>query len=873
AQLLNISPADIQEITVLKDAAATALYGNRGGNGVLLIKTKRGTISKPMVNYTFKGSLNTPATPIKTLTGDQYSSLILEEAQNAGTPLSTTSFPEFTYDPNNPYYYYNYGRNTDWYAALIKNGYTQDHSLSVSGGGDKAQYRTSIGYYNQTGTVIGQSFSRLTASLNLDYSVSDKLKFQVNLSYTHGDQDKNYTTDLLNTAYTKMPNQSIYEYNTLGELTPNYFSPESTPQGYWSASNNKGIYNPVAMANTGYWKIKSERILPKFNIQYWVIPEVLKFQGDLAFDINTSKDNRFLPQIATGRLWPENSVNRSSDLSQESFTVQTYNKLIYTPKWNDNNYIMGLLQYSSYDSRNSSFQETSSLNASTFLQDPSIPSNIIGSGLGLNSGSSEARSLSLLAMVQYKFMDRYIFTGSIRRDGDSKYNDQNRFGYFPSASVRWRISGEPFMKNMKSVDDFSFRASTGKSGNPVDKNYLYYNTYGTYDWTYLGQQGVYSTGLQLSNLRWEKVTDLNLGGNLIMFKNRLNIDFNWYKKRTNDLYFPSVGISNTSGYSNISSNVGTMDNNGWELSINTTPVRGKDFSVDFNFTFARSENQIISLSDNIPLLSTPTAANGLYLTSIKVGNPLGSFYGYRYKGVYLNESQTIAKDVNGSPIYTYNSNGIREEVRMKFWYPSVGYDFQPGDAKYEDINHDGNINSQDIVYLGNMNPLLTGGFGPTVRWKDLSLTAYFYYRYGGKVINQTRMEMENMYSFNNQATSVLRRWRHVYDDETTAPTDLLPRALMQKGYNWLGSDRYVEDGSFLRFKSLTVSYNLDKKLSSKLSMSNLKLWATMQNIYIWTNYTGMDPEVTLKSGISSLGYDTSRSGRPMDFSIGLSASF
>ncbi|MFA6580400.1 MAG: SusC/RagA family TonB-linked outer membrane protein, partial [Paludibacter sp.] len=621
------------------------------------------------------------------------------------------------------------------------------------------------------------------------------------------------------------------------------------------------------------WKIKSERILPKFNIQYWVIPEVLKFQGDLAFDINTSKDNRFLPQIATGRLWPENSVNRSSDLSQESFTVQTYNKLIYTPKLNDNNYIMGLLQYSSYDSRNSSFQETSSLNASTFLQDPSIPSNIIGSGLGLNSGSSEARSLSLLAMVQYKFMDRYIFTGSIRRDGDSKYNDQNRFGYFPSASVRWRISGEPFMKNMKSVDDFSFRASTGKSGNPVDKNYLYYNTYGTYDWTYLGQQGVYSTGLQLSNLRWEKVTDLNLGGNLIMFKNRLNIDFNWYKKRTNDLYFPTVGISNTSGYSNISSNVGTMDNNGWELSINTTPVRGKDFSVDFNFTFARSENQIISLSDNIPLLSTPTAANGLYLTSIKVGNPLGSFYGYRYKGVYLNESQTIAKDVNGSPIYTYNSNGIREEVRMKFWYPSVGYDFQPGDAKYEDINHDGNINSQDIVYLGNMNPLLTGGFGPTVRWKDLSLTAYFYYRYGGKVINQTRMEMENMYSFNNQATSVLRRWRHVYDDETTAPTDLLPRALMQKGYNWLGSDRYVEDGSFLRFKSLTVSYNLDKKLSSKLSMSNLKLWATMQNIYIWTNYTGMDPEVTLKSGISSLGYDTSRSGRPMDFSIGLSASF
>lgn len=874
AQLLNISPSDIQEITVLKDAAATALYGNRGGNGVLLIKTKRGTISKPMINYTFKGSLNTPAVPIQTLSGDQYTSLILEEAVNSGSPLSTISYPQFMYDPINPYYYYNYGQNTDWYGALSKNGYTQDHSISISGGGDKAQYRTSLGYYDQTGTVIGQSYSRLTASLNLDYNVSDKLKFQVNISYTHGDQDKNYTTDLLNTAYTTMPNQSIYEYNTLGEMTPNYFSPVTTPQGYWSSASNKGIYNPVAMANTGYWKVKSERIMPKFNIQYWIVPEILKYQGDLAFDINTSKDNRFLPQIATGRLWPENSVNRSTDLASESFIVQTYNKLIYTPKLNENNNIMGLLQFSSYDARNASFQEVSSLSASTYLQDPSMPSNIIGSGLGLNSGSSEARSLSLLAMMQYKFMDRYIFTGSIRRDGDSKYNDQNRYGYFPSASVRWRVSGEPFMKEMKSVNDFSLRASSGMSGNPVKKNYLYYNTYGTYDWTYLGQQGVYSTGLQLSDLRWEKVTDLNLGANLIMFNNRMNIDFNWYMKRTNDLYFENVGISSSSGFSSINSNVGTMDNNGWELSINTTPVKTKDLSIDFNFTFARSENQIMALSDNIPLLSTPTAANGLYLTSIKVGNPLGSFYGYRYKGVYLNESQTVAKDVNGNPIYTYDSNGKKEAVQMKFWYPTVGYEFQPGDAKYEDINHDGNINSQDIVYLGNMNPLLTGGFGPTIRWKNkLSLTAYFYFRYGGKLINQTRMDMESMYGFNNQTTSVLRRWRHAYEDEATAPTDLLPRALLAKGYNWLGSDRYVEDGSFLRFRSLTLTYNFDKNLVNKFSMSDLRLWATMQNIYIWTNYTGMDPEVTLRSGISSLGYDTSRSGRPSDFSIGLSASF
>lgn len=874
AQLLNISPADIQEISVLKDAAATAMYGNKGANGVLLIRTKRGTMSKPTLNYTFKGSLNKPAEPIPTLSGDQYSTLILEAAQNAGNPLSTTAYPQFTIDPNNPYYYYNFGQNTDWYGALISDGFTQDHNFSLSGGGDKAMYRTSLGYYNQDGTVIGQAYERITASLNLDYNVSDYLKFQVSLSYTHGDQDKNYTTNLLSSAYTKMPNMAIYEYNTQGEMSPNYFSPVTTPQGYWNSNSNSGIYNPVAMANTGYWKIVSERILPKFNIQYWVIPERLKYQGDLAFDINTAKDTRFLPQIATGRLWPEISVNRSTDISSESFVVQTFNKLIYTPQMPKNHNLMVMGQVSTYDARSSSFSEVSALSASTFLRDPSISSNILGSGLGPNSGSSQSRSVSILAMAHYSLLDRYILTGAIRQDGDSKYAEKNRYGYFPSISARWRVSGEPFMKDIKSVDDLSLRLSTGMSGNPVSRNYLFYNNYGTYSWTYLGQQGVYSTGLQLSNLKWEKVTDFNFGANLIMFENRLNIDFNWYKKRTNDLYFPNVNIASTSGFSSIGMNVGTMDNRGWELSIMTTPLRTKDWSVDVNFNFARSENEVIELSDNIPLISTPTATNGRYLTSIQVGNPLGSFYGYRYKGVYLNDDQTIARDKNDNKIYTYDEQGNKEAVQMKFWYPSVAYEFQAGDAQYEDINSDGNINAQDIVYLGDVNPLLTGGFGPTIRYKrSLSLTTYFYFRFGNEIINQTRMDMESMYGFNNQSTSVLKRWRHPYDDPSEAPDGLLPRALLARGYNWLGSDRYVEDGSFLRWRSLTLTYNFDREMLKKINITDVKLWATMQNIYIWTNYTGMDPEVTLRSGLTGLGYDTSRSGRPMEFSMGLSVTF
>lgn len=874
AQLLNISPSDIQEITVLKDAAATALYGNKGANGVLLIKTKRGTVGPPRVSYTFKGTLNTPATPIRTLDGGQYTSLILEEFQNAGSQSGSDTRPELLIDPNNPYIYNNYNKNTDWYGALTKNGFTQEHNISVSGGGEKAIYRTSLGYLDQTGTVIGQGYSRLTASLALDYNVSDKLKFSVNLGFTHSETDKNYINGIENTAYTKMPNQSIYEYNVFGELTPNYFSPAVTPQGLWNSSTDKGIYNPVAMANSGSYKIKNDRIIPKFNLQYWIVPEVLKYQGDLAFDINTIKENRFLPQIATGRPWPEYSVNRSSDLNTEGFTIQTFSKLIYTPKLSDNHYIMGILQFSSYDGRDASYGETSALSASTYLQDPTIASQIIGTGLGLNSGSSQSRSLSLLGMLHYKFLDRYIFTGSVRRDGDSKYSSKNRIGYFPSASVRWRVSGEPFMKEIKSISDFSLRASTGISGNPVKKNYLYYNSYSTYNYTYLGETGVYSNGLQLSDLRWERVSDLNIGANLIMFDNRLNIDFNWYNRRTNDLYFDKLTIPSTSGFNTIGANAGTLDNKGWELSINTTPIKTKEFSLDVNFTFARSENQIISISDNVALQSVPSAGNGKYLTAVKVNNPYGSFYGYKYDGVYLNQSQTVAKDVNGNPIYTYDSNGNKQTVQMKYWYPSIGYNFQPGDAKYVDINHDGNINAQDIVYLGNMNPLLNGGFGPTFRWRNsLSFTAYFYYRYGGKVINQTRMDMESMYGYDNQSTAVLKRWRNPYEDESTAPEGLLPRALYGQGYNYLGSDRFVEDGSFLRFKSMTLTYNFDKAVVKKFGLSDLRFWCTMQNIYIWTNYTGMDPEITLRSGFADLGKDTSRSGRPSDYSMGFTVTF
>jgi TonB-linked SusC/RagA family outer membrane protein len=875
ASLLNVAPADIEEIIVLKDAAATAIWGSKGANGVLQIKTKRGTISKPKVQYTFKGTSENPQKPIPTLNGDQYTSFIMEAKQNTaeaaiGNVMTPLAFPEFFYDPKNPYYYYNFGQNTDWAAAVTEKGFTQDHNMSLTGGGDKARYRMSLGYLNQDGTVIGQNYTRLTSRVNLDYFVSDKVRFSADIAYTWGNRQGNYATDVLSKSYTKMPNQSIFEYTNGGDLTTVYFSPEITPQGTWSPASDAGIYNPVAMANASTNQVLSERVVPTLTLHYQFLPEVLRYQLDVAFDINNTKTNKFLPQIATGSSWYESSVNRTVDTESKSFGVQTFNKLFWTPKLGEDHDLVTMAALTTSDGRSQSQGRISSNTASIYLQDTPF-SNYSGTErTGISSGANQVRSMSMLLNANYAFMDKYIIGGSVRYEGNSKFGKNYRYGAFPSISTRWRISNEPFMKGFKHLNELSLRASYGVNGNSPGGNYLSYSMYDTYSYQYMGLNGVYARNMSLDNLRWEKAIQYNTGLNYIGFNNRLNIDVEVYRKRTSDLYFNNVSLPTTSGYTGINMNVGTMDNQGWELSIMTTPIRDKKWKVDFNFNIARSVNIIRDLSEYIALEKGVTTSNGQYLSVIQIGQPLGSFYGYQYDGVYLNQAQTIAKDKNGNNIYDIDGKPVYE----KFGYPTTNYQFQEGDARYKDVNHDGNINYLDVVYLGDANPLFTGGFGPTISYQNWTMASYFYFRVGNEIVNSTKMEMENMYDFDNQSTAVLRRWRRPYTNAEEAPADILPRALFGYGYNWLGSDRYVEDGSFLRWKSFTLSYRLPKNTLKSLGINDLKLNFTAQNLYVWTNYTGMDPEVSIGgSSIYSIGYDRTRAPKAKEFAFGATVSF
>lgn len=865
AQLLNISPSDIKEITVLKDAAATAIWGAKAANGVLVITTKRGSIGKPSITYSFKGTMNFVPDPIPLLNGDQYSTLIPEAYMNRnGSSLNTTTTREFNYDPNDPYWYHNYSNNTNWIKAISRQGYQQDHTVSLTGGGEKAKYFASVGFFDQKGITIGTGLQRVNTRINLDYTVSEKIKFFTSFSYTHSNQARNYLSSSESTirgmAYIKMPNQSVFEYNEQGDLTTNYFSPAQNVQGQYSR-----IYNPVAMADKAKYTVLGDRIIPRFQVDYDIVKKVLKATFDVQFDINNTKNNSFLPQIATGRPNTETVVNRAYDGDIDAFSVGTKTSLIYTPQIkNEKHNVQAYMNILTNDYK-AIYQEMMTSNtASSLLVDPSIASRTQNTELNAVSGSSQNRSIGALIGVQYGYKDKYLINGTIRGDGNSRFGPNYRYGTFPSVSVRWRASDEKFLKKFKKLDDLSFRASWGIAGEVPRYDYLFYNTYTTYGYTYLDQAGIYPSRMELKNLKWQTLTGTNVGFNLSMFRSRLRVDGELYKNRTNDMFFDGLQIASYTGYNSLFMNVGTMDNQGWELSVWTQPVKTKKITIGFDFNISANQNIIREISELYPNQRGDVTKNGEYLRLLQINNPFGSFYGYKFKGVYKDKASTIASDAKGNPIIGPNG----QIIYTRFNYPQTDYIFQPGDAMYEDVNHDGNINYMDVVYLGNSNPKLSGGFGPSVTWKNLKVSTFFSFRWGYDVVNGTKMNTTNMYYFDNQSTATLRRWRKEGD-----VTDM-PRALYNAGYNWLGSDRYVEDASYIRFRTVTARYNLDKAQLKKMKMKTFSIYVTAENLFTFTNYLGQDPEVSTRgSDPFRVAYDYSMTPPSKNIVIGIVAGF
>jgi hypothetical protein len=373
---------------------------------------------------------------------------------------------------------------------------------------------------------------------------------------------------------------------------------------------------------------------------------------------------------------------------------------------------------------------------------------------------------------------------------------------------------------------------------------------------------VVPTNLQLDNFRWEKNSQVNWGLDLSAFKNYLEFHFDVYSQKSKDLIWENLSLPSTSGFPRITRNWGSMDNRGWELMFVTDIIRKEKLKLDVNFNIAHNENKITEIPENFDFEFGSEANNGQYARRAVAGHPIGSFYGFKYLGVYPTDADAVAHDGDGNVIYDMAG----DPLYMRYGNAD-GYRFRGGDAIYQDINYDGLINELDIVKLGDSNPRFLGGFGSKAVWGNFIATLFFHYRLGQDIVNRTKINNENMYYRNNQSVSVLNRWRRQGDI-----TDI-PRALYNQGYNYLGSDRFVEDASFVRFKSASISYSF-RNFANRIRLKDLKLHFMVYNLYTWTSYTGVDPEVPMFSNDPFfIGEDKADTPPPMSFIFSIHIKF
>ncbi len=854
--MLNIAPEDILTIQVLKDAAATAVWGSRGANGVLLIETKRGVKGKTTFDYIYKLSILQQPKSIPLLDGDSYSMLMLEGILNSG---STEIPKELAYDKNWEEYH-NYSQNTNWLDEITQTGLAHDHNFSLMGGGESALYRFSLGYLDQEGTTKGTHFTRFTSRFNLDYHVSRKLLFSGDLSYAYSDNDLGYREStehyqdargVRQLAYIKAPNMSIYDFDSEGNMSDNYFSPGENFQG----SGNRW-YNPVAMANESTWNRKQHRLRTKFQLKYNILDNLV-FQSFVAYDIDNQLENRFLPQNVTGLHWTSTSVNLASGMDLQSSVLETQAQLLYTLLRGSKHKLTTMIAFTLSDKKNRWYYGSTSNLPSSYLTNYAQPAPIYWIG----DGYSQNRMVAFLGFAHYSLLDRYLVQFNIRREGSSRFGYESRWGTFPSISLAYRISAERFMSGLKFINDLKLRYSYGVNGNQPSGSYGYFNLYSTGQ-EYIDMAVVVPTNLQLDNFRWEKNSQVNWGLDLSAFKNYLEFHFDVYSQKSKDLIWENLSLPSTSGFPRITRNWGSMDNRGWELMFVTDIIRKEKLKLDVNFNIAHNENKITEIPENFDFEFGSEANNGQYARRAVAGHPIGSFYGFKYLGVYPTDADAVAHDGDGNVIYDMAG----DPLYMRYGNAD-GYRFRGGDAIYQDINYDGLINELDIVKLGDSNPRFLGGFGSKAVWGNFIATLFFHYRLGQDIVNRTKINNENMYYRNNQSVSVLNRWRRQGDI-----TDI-PRALYNQGYNYLGSDRFVEDASFVRFKSASISYSF-RNFANRIRLKDLKLHFMVYNLYTWTMYTGVDPEVPMFSNDPFfIGEDKADTPPPMSFIFSINIKF
>ena len=897
AELLNINPEDIANINVLKDAAASAIYGSQGGNGVIELTTKRGAKGPAKVTYSLKLTGTYQPDGYDLLNGDDYTMMLKESYFNPAQNDNASNVNELNYDPSFSEYQ-QYNNNTDWRDAVTQWGLRQNHYVSVSGGGEKASFRIGGGFDHETGTIIEQKLNRFSTRVALDYTISQRIKVSTNFSLTYTKNDRN-SDNLLWLAMKKMPNMSIYEQDPItGADTDRYYTMLQSGSNIFNESragandNQKAYVNPVASAHLAKNQQRTYDLSPELIINYQLLGMdedhwQLNWRGSVYMNVFNQYDDSFYPAELKTVSW-QNGLNTSYSGSSKSVSFNTKQTLTLIPAFKNKDHsamMMGRVELTSGS-------RTGSSTSGKGLPSGGVESPDAGGLItGLSSWYSEWRSLYFTYSAHYAYKSRYVLDFTLRADGTTKFGPNKRWGYFPAVSGKWIISDEPFMKfAQKWLSMLALRPSWGKTGRQPRQDYLYVSTYVSGN-KYLDMNAMRPEKIRLTDMRWEMNNSYNLGIDFGLLDDRLNLSLEIYQQKTTDLLNENYRIPSNTGYNTVAiRNGGELRNTGWEFHINTNKLIKKNkFSMDFNATFSNNRNEIIDMDAYVLESKNSVFAynNREWLRRVQIGNPFGAIYGFRYKGVYQYNYDTfaalspeereaflasgktapVALNAQGKVITDAEGNPVRMMYNYSNDASGKNYKFCGGDAIYEDVNHDGNIDALDIVYLGSSLPKLNGGFGFTFNYGAWRLTTQFTYRIGNKILNLARFDSEAMISNDNQSQAVNYRWRK--EGDVTS----IPRAMYggNTNYNTLVSDRFVEKGDYLRMNYAQISYAINKKHLKWIGLNRISVYASVNNPFVITKYSGVDPDI-VNNGYDP-AMDNAQTPRSRSYTLGLTVDF
>ncbi len=808
-----INPADIQSMTVLKDAAAAAIYGARASGGVIVIVTKSGRKGKSSIDINYYSGIQKVANLPTMLNATQYMNKMEESWNNSG------------YSGTNPYTADKSRTdlaNTDWLHELFVTGKSQNLQVSASGGSDKVQYLLSGGYYKQNGIVIynNDQYERLSFRANVNANVTDRFTVGTNLQISNTTQDKISSSGdapgVVRHAFIRPPVIPVFKdpsdptYSVADPYTdlPFYSQNVAANGGSWNGGANKYEFgsNPLAIAyftNDKRYNFKTfGSVFAEFA---FLRNKELKLRSNLGLDLNMTHNKAFNQNYGdddgggssldqgTGRQ------NRPTNLNEdrgEDATITWTNTLNYTKRINEHsfNVLVGsefITNHSSgigasrarYSNTNSAFQ---------YIDFGSYPQDL------WNGGSASQWALfSLFGSANYNYNNRYFATASLRRDASSQFAANNQEAYFPSASVGWRISQEAFMQDVSWLSDLKLRASTGKLGN--QSGLSNYNSLAIYD--------PLGTLLRYGNpdLKWETTSQNNIGLDLSMFKNRISVSVDYFKKTTSDLLLPLSLPTVVGDVQPTIVNAGVVDNKGFELSLG---YKNNDhaFKYYINGNLATVTNMVVKLDPNLPSIYGQ-------VSKTEAGHPLNSFYGFKMTGIYQNQKE-IDDYLTGAP------------------HPDV----KPGDIKFADLNGDGIINDNDRAYIGNPNPRLTYGANLSASFKGFDLSVLVQGVSGVEKYNDLKKIIDYDTRPFNHTTATLSAWH----GEGTSNT--IPRSTFNDNGSSRVSSIFVEDASYLRLKNIEIGYTINAPGKASSVFQNVRLYVSAQNLWTKTNYTGLDPE-------------------------------